>query len=772
MATIFKITTLFAALCLSLTAAAQIAITGKVFVDKNLNGTFDLGEEGVSKVKVTDGFTFVWSDAQGVFSIQPNPEARFIYLCTPAFYDPSGAFYRSLPLTGSADFGLIHRPNQSPTFIQTSDNEEHIYREWMDELKAFIYNESPAFVVTTGDICYEKGLRMHAREFTTQKMGTRVHYSSGNHDLLAYGKYGEALFEELFGPCWYSFDVANTHFIVFPMLFGDNPTGFTAKQVFSWIKNDLDLVLPKQKVVICAHDLFLKEEKGAPMLVFRSDTLHLKDYPIDSYIYGHRHNFISQPLPGTSIMTYGTGTANKGSRDHSPAAYRLFTLQQDGSIKSHTRYSFQNALLQPHASKEAQPQHITVNAYHSPSDISSVTLESPDKTISLHKYSDWSWATREPVTILPQKHTQVVATTKDGSRFASPVIPSDRLVWSLSLGGMTTLYPPLLVGDVLYVATHDNQMGQGNQICAINAGNGSLLWRFHTENAVKSCLAYAHGSLLACDVTGLLFALDAETGHLRWQRQMLSLSATAFQQGVAVLGEAAYICSGNTAAAVDIANGTILWNRHLAPGSSNTSGSTVIYKNLLLSGTHWTSRYALDSKTGEVVWQQADKGLRNCEAAPAFYDGLLYYPGFDYLVVVDPADGSVVQSVATPGVLGSASVPYVDEDLIVTGSSDKGIFAFSRKELKHLWNFRPLPAQTYTVAYANNGQQSVEASPIVDNGVVYCGAGDGYFYALEAKTGTFLWSYRAGAPLLSAAVLHHGHLLFVDMAGNLYKLKE
>ena len=172
-----------------------------------------------------------------------------------------------------------------------------------------------------------------------------------------------------------------------------------------------------------------------------------------------------------------------------------------------------------------------------------------------------------------------------------------------------------------------------------------------------------------------------------------------------------------------------------------------------------------------MAWQQADKGLRNCEAAPAYYNGLLYYPGFEYIVVVDPTDGSIVQSATVKGTLGSTSVPYVDEDLVITGSSDKGIFAFSRSDLKQLWNFQTRPTITHTVAYANNSQQSVEASPLVIDNIVYCGAGDGYLYALDAHTGTFLWSYCAGAPILSAAVYHEKHLLFTDMAGNVYKVK-
>jgi len=836
-----KISILSAVICVSLTAASQTVIKGKVFVDLNRNGVFDSGDEGISKVKITDGFTFVLSGVDGEYAIEPHPEARFIYISIPAFYDLPGAFYHPLPLNGNADFGLIYCPNQSPYFIQTADNEEHCYWRWHDELKAFIGNESPAFLITTGDICYEKGLHFHAREFTTEKMGTRVWFTLGNHDLIDYGAYGETLYEELFGPCRYSFDVGNTHFVVFPMLTGDHPTGFTAKEVFNWIKHDLDLILPGQKVVFCSHDLILREEKGVPMLIFRSDTLNLEGYPIDSYIFGHRHNQITQRLPKSSIMTYGIGPANKGSRDRSPAAYRLFTLQPDGSIKSQIRYSLVNALLQPHASNTTNPQYITVNAYHTPSDISSVTIEGGKQVIALEKVSDWSWGTLTAIElarlnlssgISSKKPLRVTATARDGSRFNTPLLPSDRLVWSRSLGGMTSIAPPLLVGDVLFVATYDGQMGSGDQICAVDTRDGALLWRFQTSNSVKSTMAHDsdNETLLACDVTGMLYALDPQTGNLRWQRQLLSFSPSTFQQGVATHLGVAYICSGSSAAAIHIKDGSILWNRELSPISSNTPATTTIYLpqpspsaaaqpspsgaaqpspsaaaqpspsgaaqpspsapaqpspsgaaqpspsaaanlSLLLTGTNWRTRAALNLENGEIVWQQADKGLRYCEAAPAPYNDLLYYPAFQYLSVVDPTDGSIVQSTTVQGTLGSTSVPCVNEELIVTGSSDRGIFAFSRNDLTQLWNFQTRQAITHTVAYASNNQQSVEASPILIDGVVYCGANDGYFYALDALTGTFLWSFCAGAPILSAAVYHDKHLFFTDMAGNIYKVK-
>lgn len=66
----------------------------------------------------------------------------------------------------------------------------------------------PAFLIHTGDICYEDGLKQHIKDMNTENMGVPVRYVIGNHDYVA-GKYGEALFESIYGPVWYSFDVGN-----------------------------------------------------------------------------------------------------------------------------------------------------------------------------------------------------------------------------------------------------------------------------------------------------------------------------------------------------------------------------------------------------------------------------------------------------------------------------------------------------------------------------------------------------------------------------------
>ena len=71
-----------------------------------------------------------------------------------------------------------------------------------------------------------------------------MRYVIGNHDYVA-GKYGEALFESIYGPVWYSFDVGNVHYVVTPFQTGaDYASGYNKNDRWKWLENDLANVEP------------------------------------------------------------------------------------------------------------------------------------------------------------------------------------------------------------------------------------------------------------------------------------------------------------------------------------------------------------------------------------------------------------------------------------------------------------------------------------------------------------------------------------------------
>ena len=63
------------------------------------------------------------------------------------------------------------------------------------------------------------------------------------------------------------------------------------------------------------------------------------------------------------------------------------------------------------------------------------------------------------------------------------------------------------------------------------------------------------------------------------------------------------------------------------------------------------------------------------------------------------------------------------------------------------------------------------ATPLLLDGVVYCGSGDGGLYAVDAATGSVLWRHDAGAPVYSGVgLLGAGTLMFGTMDGSVVLL--
>jgi len=63
---------------------------------------------------------------------------------------------------------------------------------------------------------------------------------------------------------------------------------------------------------------------------------------------------------------------------------------------------------------------------------------------------------------------------------------------------------------------------------------------------------------------------------------------------------------------------------------------------------------------------------------------------------------------------------------------------------------------------------AVFSSPIVANGVVYIGSQDKKLYALDAETGSVLWSYTTGQPIDSSPTVINGMLYVGSWDGKVY----
>jgi len=198
------------------------------------------------------------------------------------------------------------------------------------------------------------------------------------------------------------------------------------------------------------------------------------------------------------------------------------------------------------------------------------------------------------------KHVYVTG-MKDSTDYLSALTMDGKLIWQVPFGRSwfatfpDTRTTPTVVGDLIYVVS-----GAGEVAC-INAGNGSVKWRF---NGVEKFGA-AYGDWGVCEsplVAGdrviytpaghqtTMVALDRMTGNTVWQSECLhDTSAYVSPRLIRYAGKDIIVTLTATwFLGVDAANGEILWKFDYAglqneeslkvwPGAPRTNTNTPLY---------------------------------------------------------------------------------------------------------------------------------------------------------------------------------------------------
>ena len=108
----------------------------------------------------------------------------------------------------------------------------------------------------------------------------------------------------------------------------------------------------------------------------------------------------------------------------------------------------------------------------------------------------------------------------------------------------------------------------------------------------------------------------------------------------------------------------------------------------------------------------------------------------------------------TPGRITGA--PAIIESYLFFGSTDHTVNAWNAFTGDPLWSF---------VA-----EDTVEVSPVVNNGLVHISSGEGWVYALDAANGSLIWKKQLDSNASAAGAVHEGRLILGDDKGILYIL--
>ena len=801
-----------------LNAQSAAKLSGVVYDDINANGVYDRGDKPMKGVAVSDGLNVAKTDNRGRFELPRRSNARFVSISCPSGYMTStGGYYKPVvENAGANDYDFAIRRYNSGVgkkgnhcFIHISDTEIFNTTEnekWCSDVRDYAANQNVAFVVHTGDICYEKGLKEHIKLMNNENMPVPVYYCIGNHDLVK-GKYGEELYESLYGPTWYSFNVGNVHYVVTPMLGGDYRPSYTPDEVCRWLRNDLAAIEPGTPVMVFCHDLLTMSNEF--IYKGKSESINLNDYNLKAWIYGHWH--INHVTRQGDVLNICTTALDKGGIDHSVGAYRVIDVDAKGDVKSQLRYAYlHNHLAIASPQGETGIGDVTVNVYSSVANTASVTYSCAvdGKTVvksgKLTQCSDWTWKAALPVADAWQGKKAVLkveAKFADGTcasaesefvyspkpkvalgdnwdnlcgngahtgKNAAVADSTLQLVWTKNVGTNIYMTSPLIHDGKVIVATVDENLEGKSCVCAYDAVTGEEAWRYATRHSVKNTIAVASGNVIAQDALGNVYAIRCSDGSLAWQINLPTPIVPALIDGVATDGDLAYVGTGKALSAINAATGKVLWQGGEWTSREGTTNTIAVGDGVLITGSQWSALYGNDAATGKLLWSHSSYGLRSRGASAAIHGGLAYLVSEKSFFVIDARSGRIVVRRELPVAVDATSTPLLTDDLIVVGSSEKGVVAIDAQTHEVKWTKPVGRALAYSCPYRRPNDQNTESSPVAVGNLVFVASADGCVYGLDLATGGEKWRYELGAPVMNSVAVSGNVLVTCDYAGNVY----
>jgi eukaryotic-like serine/threonine-protein kinase len=140
-------------------------------------------------------------------------------------------------------------------------------------------------------------------------------------------------------------------------------------------------------------------------------------------------------------------------------------------------------------------------------------------------------------------------------------------------------------------------------------------------------------------------------------------------------------------------------------------------------------------------------------SSPVWQDGVLYFGGDDGNVyAVDAASGRQLWKHATGGPVPAS--PAVADGRVLVGSYDGKFYALDARTGALQWKFATGGERRFEAKGLHGMQPAKQtiadpfdvflSSPVVAQGIVYFGSGDGHLYALAAATGELRWKFETG----------------------------
>jgi outer membrane protein assembly factor BamB len=302
---------------------------------------------------------------------------------------------------------------------------------------------------------------------------------------------------------------------------------------------------------------------------------------------------------------------------------------------------------------------------------------------------------------------------------------------------------PALVNGTVYVGTRDPA-----GIVAVDATTGRVEWKHSTDDWVDSPPTVAAGTVFIGDDDGVVSALDANSGAVRWTVELGE--GNPIRSSPAVIRETVYVCTDfSTVLAMDATDGDIKWHRVL-PNRIRTSPA--VDQSTIVVTTEASIR-GLDTATGDDRWTVSVPSP--VRTSPAVADGLVFAGGDDGAVrALTLEDGDIIWSYDTRREIRSS--PAVDGDLVIVGNLGGTVYAFDHSGGNCQWT--------------HETEDWICTSPALTEDAVVVGSDDGRLYAIDRSDGVLIWHHECRTWVRSSPAVADGLVVFGCDDGRVYGL--
>jgi outer membrane protein assembly factor BamB len=324
---------------------------------------------------------------------------------------------------------------------------------------------------------------------------------------------------------------------------------------------------------------------------------------------------------------------------------------------------------------------------------------------------------------------------------------------------------------------------------AVSGDGPTQVWAARAGRRLTGRVVLQDGHIYGAGVDRKVYAVDLETGEVRWSSRLSGLVAG----GVLVSGDTLYVASSRPEGrvyALDRGTGRRLWRAKTGP----VAAPLAMVDGTLLVSSQRGQLLGLAPADGSVRWRRPMGMLR--VAPVGVGEGAVVVAAVDSLYRVRASDGTVTHRTRSPGSVVSPWLVY--RGLLVAGTTDSQVVAVSPGDLATRWSARvdaPVlgsPAALGDTLYVASRRGTVYRLPPGDrpsprqvveldwpvtapltvvDGRLLLGGADGTVRALRPD-GTEDWRLQLWRPVeLSPLALDDG-LLAIGGNGDLHRYRQ